>query len=240
MKAITVIFLFALLSFSLAAQNTIKRKPFVAHTQKMESVKILLKSTGKEMTEKEQQDAYIKHGSYINLEPVIDERGNIIHYIFDPEKPVHKGPKEIKEMNVSIGEKFPNFILTTTDNEVINLQELKGKTVLIRFELNTISLNVPSEDISTIDKELKSLSSELTNNLEAIAIFGSSQEEIKKELKDSYTNFKLIPDGWNFFRKYSVYRFPTTIIIDKNGILVKQFSATEKLNLKEVLSDIRE
>lgn len=230
-KKIIFILLVASIASSTFSQTIVKKNARIVHVQKTDKIKVILKSTGEEMTDNELVKAYIKFGKYINLVPVIDENGELLHYIFDADKPVHQGPDEIPQINVAIGEPFPNFIFNTIDGETINLKELKDKIVIVRFELDANSMLLPQINIPVLDKQLNGVSG---TPFVAIALFCDSKEEVAKKFNGQKTNFKLVADGWDFCSKYSVNTFPTTIVIDKNGNLLHQFFGADEIDFKSL------
>lgn len=130
-------------------------------------------------------------------------------------------------MKLSAGDQAPIFELYNTQKQLVNLNDLKGKTVVLLF--------FPAAFTSTCTKELCSVRDELSwyNNLNAI-VFGISTDAVYSLIKykaEQDLNFELLADfnkevsGW-YGAQYDLFSFGmkgvsrrAAFVIDKKGII---------------------
>ncbi|MEZ2414508.1 peroxiredoxin family protein [Muriicola sp. E247] len=186
------------------------------------------KTTGEKISEKEFRKL-VKLNPRLNLERLYDARGNIIRYIYDPNNqnvPQRRYPYSVAPK----GKPYPNFILNTTNEEQIELEKLKGKLVIVRFELFSSGLRFKQNEVEDLDQKINALDNQ--EEIESIIIFGVGKEEVEKGFSLANTNFKLVSDGEIFFDKYQIDRFPMTALIDKEGNLIDYFKYSEDIDFK--------
>lgn len=193
--------------------------------------KIYYKATGLKIS----VDEYHKlHQQFQRLywEREINEEGHVVRYLFDPNDQNKNGKPNLMT-NIPEKGAVPNFKLTAIDGEKIELKNLQGKLVIVRFERDA-GVRFNKNEIAELDKKINSLKNK--ENIEAIIIFECSEEEVRKgfDLKDS--NFKLIADGQNFSFKYDVHLYPTSLLIDQNGKLIKVFFYSDGINPEEYVN----
>jgi peroxiredoxin len=220
------------LSFNSFAQGIVKTGPYINRSQEIQVDKIINKLTGEIFTKEELKDVLTKYKK-LKLKPNIDEFGILLNYIFDPNDPETTSSQNDFLTNVEKGNAFPNFIFKTIDDEVLNLQNLRGKTVILRFEMRSIGFTFKQNEISDLDNQINSFGNG-TEEFYPIIVFQTSKEEIKQGFNLKETNFKLVSDGWNYCLKYSISRYPTTIIIDKEGKLLEQYLFSDEIVLKDL------
>lgn len=166
----------------------------------------------------------------IYFEREIDAEGNVIRYLYNPGNQNGRGDG-ILNANVSENVAFPNFKLKTIDKKKIELKNLVGKLVILRFELEANSFRFKKQEIEELDKKINSLSNK--ENVEAIIIFGCSEDEVRKGFNLTNSNFELVANGQNFIFKYNIHQFPSTLLIDKNGKLIENYSDSENIVIEE-------
>jgi thiol-disulfide isomerase/thioredoxin len=139
-----------------------------------------------------------------------------------------KNEKTIAELGKPIPNyKFSNIL--NSKNSEISISDLKGKIVILEFWATWCGPCLPAM------KKLDSLQNEFKNDLEVITISYENKERLKKYIKSTNTNLRIVSDtlhSSNF--KYKV--IPHSIIIDKNGI-VRAITNPENIN-KEVLNKL--
>ena len=169
------------------------------------------------------------------LERVYDNRGNIIKYFYDPDNVNSVLVKNTNNEKIENGEDFPNLILRTIDGETIKIEDLKGKMVILRMEMEADTFRFKKHEIEELDKAIDQTKRE--SEIEAIIIFRASKEQIKNgfDLKDS--NFKLIPNGSNFQDKLNIRRFPSTIVLDKEGRIIKNYKSSNRIDILKLLNE---
>jgi hypothetical protein len=73
--------------------------------------------------------------------------------------------------------------------------------------------------------------------VKAIIFFASNELDIKQGFDLQNSNFEIIPNSYNFQDKFSITRFPTTIIIDKNGKLIDYYNYMDEINLTHLVNE---
>jgi len=195
--------------------------------------KLYNKITGERITEKE-FEKLVKNNPNLPLERIYDNRGNIIKYLFDPAEANSKVTYTKAKDKTKIGEIFPELIFKTVDGETIKLKYLKGKMVILRFELEADTFRFKKDEIEKLDEAINQ--TQRKSEIEAIIIFDSTNEQIKKGFDLENSNFKLIPNGSNFHNKLNIRDFPSTIILDKVGRLLKEFDWSDSIDVLEMLN----
>jgi len=193
--------------------------------------KVYYKATGAKVSESDFYKINQEHPR-LHLEREIDEEGHVMRYLYDPN---NQTVSDKPNLLTNIPEKgtVPNFKLTAIDGKKIELANLQGKLVILRFEQGASDFRFKKNEIADLDKKINSLKNK--DNVEAIIIFQCPEDEIRKgfDLKDS--NFKLIPNGQNFAIKYDVHFYPSTLLIDQSGKLIKVYFNSEDINLDQYI-----
>lgn len=194
--------------------------------------KIYNKETGIKISKSEYSKLQQKN-SRIYFEREVDEEGNVIRYLYDPS---NQNGSDNGNLNANVSEKvaFPNFKLTTIDKKKIELKNLVGKLVILRFELEANSFRFKKQEIEELDKKINALSNK--EDVEAIIIFGCTEDEVREGFNLNNSNFKLVANGQNFIFKYNIHRFPSTLLIDQNGKLIENYSDSEEIIIEEHLN----
>jgi len=166
----------------------------------------------------------------VYFEREINEEGHVTRYFYDPNNQQDKTVSPLPGNAV-----LPNIKLTTIDKKQIELKNLIGKLVILRFELEANSFRFKKQEIVALDKKINALSNK--KDVEAIIIFGCSEDEVRKGFDIDNSNFKLVADGENFIIKYGIHNFPSTLLIDQNGKLIENFSSPESIILEDYLEN---
>lgn len=232
-KFILLIMLF--LSIQMFPQKTISTQREVKRIDTEFSIdKLYNKKTGEKISNEEFLKL-IRKNPNLPLERVYDNSGNVIKYLYDPENLNSTILKSSSNKTPGNHEKFPNLIFTSIDGETIKLEDLRGKMVILRMEMQADSFRFKKHEIEELDKAINQ--TKRKSEIEAIIIFRTSKQEVKRgfDLKDS--NFKLIPNGANYQDKLNIRTFPSTIIIDKEGRLIKVFKSSKTIDLLKLLNE---
>jgi peroxiredoxin len=175
----------------------------------------------------------IQENPRIYFEREIDAEGNIIRYLYNPDN--QNGSSDgILNANVSENVAFPNFKLTTIDKKKIELKNLIGKLVILRFEIEANSFRFKKQEIEELDKKINALNNK--EDVKAIIIFECTEDEVLKGFNFKNSNFELVANGQNFIFKYNIHRFPTTVLIDQNGKLIENYSDSENIIIEKHLN----
>lgn len=194
--------------------------------------KIYYKGSGKKVPERKMVQI-IKNNPSTYLERVYDIDGSIKQYLYDPNDQ-QKKLRNDRHREVKPGSPFPNFRVTTIDGKRIELKDLLGKLVILRFDMNSFTYtNKLIREINQLDSQIREL--DHPDSVEAIVIFEDYGENVQNSspLKDS--QFNIIDDGGNFMRMFGITRIPSTLIIGRDGTLIKSFSYSEDIDLQNYL-----
>jgi len=185
-----------------------------------------------ERISKEEFDFLVKTNGNIKIETFYDKYGEIERRYYNP-KPIEGERRNSINKNPEKGGLFPDFILETIDNKKIELDNLRGKLIIISFGLIIDNVLVNKREIVNIDSKIKA--SNRHTEIEYILLFRESKEEIVSVFDIRSTNFKIIPNGEGFINKWNILRFPTTVIIDKEGKFINNFQRFE-IDIIELLN----
>ena len=169
------------------------------------------------------------------LEKETDDEGNVLKYIYDPNNQNGDGAKKILDSYISGDVPFPNFKVTTIDGEKIELKDLKGKLVIIRFEGQGIALKFNKPIIEILDEKINALDNK--EEVEAIIIYQAPEDEVRENVELPHTNFKLVADGRKIAQKYYLNQTALTLIINQDGKLIDIYRNVYKIKLEDYLSN---
>ena len=187
--------------------------------------------TGEKISKKEfkllvKQNGQIQIGSYYN------KFGKIERRYYNP-NPIIGEKRNSLNKKLKKGELFPDFILKTINNEKIQLDDLKGKLIIISFGLVRNGVWINKREINEIKTKINGSSK--PSEIEWLIFFRESKEKVVKIFDFESSNFKLIPDGTGFINKWNITRFPTMLLIDKEGRFINNF-LWYKINITELLN----
>ena len=174
----------------------------------------------------------VKNKPNLQIENIIGIDGEIEKYLVFFEKNIEK---KYRKKRIIKGDLFPNFIAKTIENKRIELKNYKGKIIILRFELEANTFRFKKEEIKQIDLLINKIEKK-EEKIKSIIFFASNELDIEEGFDLQNSNFELIPNSLNFQQKFSITKFPTTIIIDKNGKLVDYFTCMEDINLNKLIN----
>jgi hypothetical protein len=187
------------------------------------------KETGKPITEKE-FNTLVRTNPNLNLEKIFSEEGHLVKYVYDPKNQNHfKRPFPFSV--APKGKPYPNFIVTTISGKKIELEELKGKLVLVRFEYYSDGFRFKENEIVDLNNKINTLG--IQNDIESIIIFKGQKKDVESNLNIDMSAFHVVINGGNFFEKYQINRFPKTALIDKNGNLIDYYDYSEDIEFEK-------
>lgn len=172
----------------------------------------------------------IKFAEMINGKPFtikreIDNYGRIAKYLYDT-----TGDRSIikKQENFNIGEFLLPFDIISLRGKEIKFDELRGKNVIVRFEMFVDQYDFENKRLLQLENQL----SEIDETIGIIFFLGSKE---KLDILDTKgTQFNLVLQGANFHERYGVIRIPTTILINKEGIVVDIFYRNDEIDLSTI------
>jgi hypothetical protein len=229
---ITLLFFTVLITFG--QEKTVFRKFKTSRIEKVDFSKIYNKKTGKKIKKKK----YIKlkkNNPNLQLERIIGVNGEIVKYLLDLSI-INNSPRNYRTKPIIKGELFPNFIAKTINKRIIELSRQRGKIVILRFELEANSFRFKKQEIKQIDNLINKINNK-NEKVKAIIFFASNELDIKQGFDLQNSNFEIISNGYNFQEKFSITRFPTTIVIDKNGKLIDYYNYMDEINLTHLINE---
>ncbi len=148
-------------------------------------------------------------------------------------------------INISAGGAAPDFTISSVDGKRISLNEYKGKVLVIIFWRTDQDRSILAlQDAKDIHDKFKSKGMEVVSVMEE----SDSKEEALLIFKNKGIDFPLLVDTERrTYSDYGVRVFPTTVIIDKQGLVaydIPSHPLTYKTKLrgyiKKVLGEIDE
>lgn len=138
-----------------------------------------------------------------------------------------------------IGTQAPNFIVSTIDNQEVELRKLKGKVVMLNFWFTRCQPCI--KEMPELNKLVDYYSSK---NVEFISFAPESSSVVKEFLERHSFKFKAVADSEPIrseqFKLFSAW--PYTILIDKEGKINKMILATPDENIvsyyKRLIDDL--
>lgn len=119
-----------------------------------------------------------------------------------------------------IGQKLPAFVLKTYSGDTIRSAELEGRVIVINFwfiDCHPCIAEMPG--LNKLVREFKN------KDVVFLAPTWETEQRVKNNFLDKHQlDFKIIPDARSFIDKVMASGYPTTYIIDKNGVVNDAFN----------------
>ena len=159
----------------------------------------------------------------------IEKKDSIINYI-KLGKPVTTpdGFDPWGETKKFIGTKFPIEKYVDNDSKNFNSNYLEGKPTFINFWFTRCPPCI--EELPTLNK----LKEKYGDRVNFVSITYENQKAIDEFLKKYEFNFKHIPNSEKQIDELSISGYPTSIILDKNGIIKIVFPQIPEHELKDI------
>ena len=178
-------------------------------------------------------------------EPYLDEKKMVKAFVLRKATPEEKammakmqqgGMGMEQEKNELIGTKATDFNLKDLKGKTHLLSELKGKVVVLNFwfvECKPCIMEMP--ELNQLVEEFKE------KNIVFLAIALNDKKQLKKFLKTTDFNYKVVANGQTSADSYGVKGFPTNVIIDQNGIIhyvSTGIGPNNKENLQKAINEL--
>jgi len=161
-------------------------------------------------------------------EPYVDEKKAVKAFVLrkatDDEKVMMSKMQQGRmgaeqEESPLVGTQAIDFDVTDIKGKKYKLSELNGKVVVLNFwfvECKPCIMEMP--ELNELVEEFKG------KEVVFLAIAVNDQKQLKKFLKTTDFNYKVISSGQSVSDSYRIKGFPTNIIIDQNGLI--QYAST--------------
>lgn len=199
---------------------------------KIDKNKLYYKETGQKIPYSE-FDKIVEDRPGTFLEKETDDEGNLIRYLYDPNNQNGDGGMKLLKSYISDNIPFPNFRISTINGEKIELNDLNGKLVILRFESDTRNFQYNMPWIEKLDEKINALNNK--EEVEAIIILEASEDDVRKHINLANSNFKLVADGLKIKEKYFIKQTPLTILIGQNGKLIGLYRNINEIRLEDHL-----
>jgi len=125
-------------------------------------------------------------------------------------------PAGYQESYPLLGKQFSEFKFLTLKGKSISSKKLKDKVVVINawfLACKPCILEIP--DLNNIVNDYKN------KDVEFLAITFDKKKDVRKFLRKTDFNYRHITDQINFMQENEIFSYPTHLVIDKSGKLVK-------------------
>jgi len=203
----------------------------VSHTEQITGKPVLNKQTGAKISEERLHELMVSDPNFI-LEQIINKYGEVESFLYDPTR---KGKSLTRDtsLRTKAGELLPPFVVRSVTGKKIDSETCHGRPILVLFQL---FFKAPFFN-ETQFHQFKLMADTLKGkgDLEIIVITDSTNDEIKSAIDVKNSNFQVVPEGRNFSVRYLVTKFPSYLLIDKEGKLVYYY---EENNITKLQHDI--
>jgi peroxiredoxin len=132
-----------------------------------------------------------------------------------------------------VGKQAMDFEVVDLKGKKYNLSELKGKVVVLNFwfvECKPCIMEMP--ELNELTKEFKG------KDVVFLAIALNDKKRVKKFLKTTKFDYRVVSNGQPVADAYGIKGFPTNIIIDQNGLIKYVSSGIGPNNKANLLHEI--
>lgn len=159
--------------------------------------------------------------------------------IEEPEKRVDKGEDEFQEhldrkAAEWRGKAAPDFKLSALDGTSLSLADLKGKVILLNFWFSACT------PCQTEVSSLNELQSKYGGN--GFVVIGASldnAELCQKFATEKKTKYQIAPNAKALAATYKVTTYPTSFLIDKNGLVQEVFIGASDFDATYTYSQVK-
>ncbi len=138
-------------------------------------------------------------------------------------------------VNEEVGKSAPDFTLTNLDGKEVSLSDYKGEIVILNFWATWCKFcDVEMPDLNDLDKE--------NDDVVVLAVdVMEGHDKVKKYIDKGGYDFEVVLDSkGDISREYLVTAFPTSYIVNKEGILMGGVQGPiNKPQIEQILESIR-
>ncbi len=194
------------------------------------NAKIYNKVTGERISEEQLMEIVRERGS-THLDKEYNKFGQATKAYYHPDSAHLRIRNRDIHKQIQPGKELPEFVFTLVDGEKLRSKKLRGKWVLLKFDLVVQFLDYP--DYEALAAQVDALDEKYP--LVAVTCLGDNEENIRNRIGDKYDPILWLGEGTGFQEKYFISRLPTTVLIDPQGKVVKYFRYHEKMDLEEAI-----
>lgn len=125
-------------------------------------------------------------------------------------------PKPKESPSFITGGGIPSFSDRDLEGNKINLENLKGKTIVLNFFF--IGCRPCREEMPALNMLVDYYKD--NKDVAFIAIALDSKSDLRKFLKSTPFKYAIIPDGRNIAQNNNVTLYPTSVVVNKDGVVL--------------------
>ncbi|MBN7811215.1 hypothetical protein J0A68_09620 [Algoriphagus sp. H41] len=194
------------------------------------SFKIYNQVTGERISEEELMEIVRKRGSTY-LDKDFNKYGQPTRGYYHPDSAHLTIRNRNQHKQIQPGEELPKFVFTLVDGTKLRSKKLRGKWVLLKFDLVVEFLDYP--DYEALAAQVDALDEKYP--LVAITCLRDNEENIRTGIGGKYDPIRWMGEGTGFQEKYFISRLPTSVLLDPKGRVVTYFRYHEKMDLEETI-----
>lgn len=143
-----------------------------------------------------------------------DDKNGVMHLVKKSSDYTDKETKSKKALAEMPNHPAPQFEFKDLQGKIWSLKELRGKTVVLNFWFTSCAPCV--KEIPELNKLVEEYQSK---NVVFLAFTYNSQQQVEAFLKKRPFNYIQLPNSGEINDQYNIFYFPTSFVIDKNGIV---------------------
>ncbi|KAF2336985.1 peroxiredoxin family protein [Flavobacterium daemonense] len=161
-----------------------------------------------------------------------DDKNGIMHLVKKTSEFSDNEIKSKKALAEMLNNPAPEFELKDLEGKIWSLKELRGKTVVLNFWFTSCAPCI--KEIP----ELNKLVDEYKNKeVVFLGLTYNTALHVEAFLKKHDFNYTQLPNAGEINNKYKIFYFPTSFVIDKNGIIKSIFENSDNIyhDLKSII-----
>jgi len=152
---------------------------------------------------------------------------------------VDKGEREFQEYldrkkNQYVGTKIPDIVLKSLKGKTYNLSKMQGKIVLLNFWFAACKPCIT--EISSLNELQANYKSK---NLVILAVGTDKKEVAQKVADEKKMRYEVIADRKDIAKQLDVSTYPTSFLIDQQGIIQQVFIGASDFDATHAYTEIK-